>query len=121
MGLSDHGENAMLGMMKQAGTFYLALFTQSPDESGGGTEMAGGGYARQQVSFGTPSGGVMRNDAAIVFPTATSDWGTATGWGLFDAASGGNLWWYGDIDTPKELFAGDIYRVNVGGLSLVME
>lgn len=121
MGLSNYGENALLSLMAGRGTFYLALFTAQPGEDGGGTEMGGGGYARQPVEFGTPSGGTMQNSAVLEFPAATADWGTATGWGLFDAPAGGNLWWHGSVDEPKMLYSGDIYRVNPGGLTLLLE
>ena len=121
MSLSNYGENAVLGLVRGAATFWLALFTDVPGENGGGTEISGGGYARQQVSFAAPSGGSMANSAAIEFPTATADWGTAAGWALFDAKQGGNLWWSGAVDVPKALYAGDIYRVNAGSLSLSMD
>ena len=121
MSLTNHGEDKLLTLFKNAGTYYLALFTAAPGETGGGTEVSGGSYARQPVAFGNPSSGSMKTSAAIEFPTATASWGTAVSWGLFDAKEGGNLVWYGAITTPKELLSGDIYRVNAGNLTLTMD
>lgn len=121
MSLTNYGEDKMLTLFKDAGPYYLALFTVAPGETGGGTEVSGGAYARQQVTFGTASKGSISNSAPIEFPTATGSWGTAVAWGLFDAASSGNMIWYGNITTPKELLAGDIYRVNAKNLTLTMD
>lgn len=121
MSLTNHGEDKLLTLFKNAGPYYLALFTSAPNETGIGTEVSGGSYARQQVTFGAPSAGVMKNGAAIEFPTATESWGKAVSWGLFDAASSGNLVWYGTISDPKELLAGDIYRINTNNLTLTMD
>ena len=121
MSLTNYGEDALLTLFKDDGPYYLGLFTVTPGETGGGTEVSGGAYARRQVTFGTPSGGSMKNSAAIEFPTATAAWGTAVAWGLFDAASSGNLVWYGSITEPKELLKGDIYRINASGLTLTMD
>lgn len=121
MSLTNTGEDFVLGLVKEAGPYYLALFTVSPTETANGTEVSGGAYARQAVTFGTSSGGSMKNSAAIEFPTATANWGTAKAWGLFTAATNGSLIWYGDIDTPKELLAGDIYRITEGSLTLTMD
>ena len=119
MSLTSYGENAVLGLVKGAATFWLALFREAPGE--GGAEISGGGYARQRVSFGEAAGGALENAEAIEFPTASLDWGTAAGWAIFDAETGGNMWWAGAVDVPKPLYAGDIYRVEAGGLSLRME
>lgn len=121
MSLTNYGENRILELFKGAGTYYLALFTVSPSESGDGTEISAGGYARQKVTFGSAAGGAMSNSAAIEFPTATADWGTANGLALFDAVTGGNMLWYGAITNPKILYAGDIYRINIGNLTLTMD
>lgn len=121
MSLTNTGETTILNLFKESKDHYLALFTAAPSETGGGTEVTGGAYARQKVTFGTPSNGSMANSAAIEFPTATADWGTAKAWGLFDAATSGNLIWYGSITTPKELLSGDIYRINAGSLTLTMD
>lgn len=121
MSLTNHGEDKLLTLFKDAGPYYLALFTAAPNEEGGGTEVTGGSYARQQVTFGAASGGSISNSAPIEFPTATDSWGTAVAWGLFDNVSAGNMVWYGNITTPKELLAGDIYRVNANNLTLTMD
>lgn len=121
MSLTNYGENRMLTLFKEDGTHYIGLFTVAPSEAGGGTEVSGGAYARQPVTFGAASDGTMKNSSAIEFPTATANWGTAKAWGLFDAATNGTLIWYGAIDTPKELLAGDIYRITAGSLTLSMD
>lgn len=121
MSLTNYGENRMLTLFKEDGTHYIGLFTVAPSETGGGTEVSGGAYARQAVTFGAASDGTMKNSAAIEFPVATANWGTAKAWGIFDAATAGNLVWYGDITVPKELLAGDIYRFNASSIVLNMD
>jgi hypothetical protein len=120
MGLTNHGKDRLLALFKDAGPYYVGLFATEPGEDGG-VEISAGGYARQRVVFGTPSGGSMTNAEVIEFPTATADWGAASGFGLFDAEAGGNLVWYGAITDPKTLYKGDIYRVNAENLTLTMD
>lgn len=121
MSLTNTGEDRVLTLIKGDGPYYLALFTTAPSEAGGGTEVSGGAYARQAVTFGNPSSGTMKNSAEIVFPTATASWGTVQAWALFDAATSGAMLWYGDIDVPKELLAADVYRIETGGLTLTLD
>ena len=121
MSLTNTGEDSLLNLFKGSGPHYLALFTVTPSEAGGGTEVSGGAYARQAVTFGSPSGGTMKNSAEIVFPTATASWGTVKAWAIFDAASSGSMLWYGDIAVPKELLAADVYLIEAGGLTLTMD
>lgn len=77
---------------------YVGLFTAAPSDSGGGTEVSGGSYARVQVTqsdsnwaapSGTPSS--TSNANAVTFPSPTANWGTIGYFGIFDASSGGNL------------------------------
>ena len=48
MSLTNHGEDKLLTLFKNEGPYYLALFTATPGETGGGTEVSGGSYARRQ-------------------------------------------------------------------------
>ena len=48
-------------------TAYVALYTVAPTDSSSGTEVTGGSYARQAVSFASSSGGATSNTANIDF------------------------------------------------------
>lgn len=86
---------------------YLALFTVAPTASGGGTEVSGGSYARQQIdggaaAFSAPASGVSSNAGTIAFAAATTAEGTVVAWGIFDALTGGNLLYFGDLVGTNE-------------------
>lgn len=127
--MSDYLENKLVDHIFRGraftapSTIYVALFTANPSDSGGGTEVSAGGYARVQVgpsdsawestqgtttavaSSGT--GGATQNGSAITFGTPTANWGTITGVGIFDAASGGNLLFWGALSVSKTVNNGD--------------
>ena len=70
------------------------MFTAAPSDTGGGTEVSGGSYARKSMPAMTVSGTsptTATNGAAVEFVTATGSWGTITHVGIFDASSSGNL------------------------------
>ena len=100
-------------------TKYLALFTGAPGETGGGTEVSGGGYARQTVAF-TTSGNTTSNNAAVEFPTATANYGTVTHVGVYDASSSGNLMAYAALSSNKTIETGDVFRVPSGDLDITL-
>ena len=104
-------------------TLYVALFTATPSDTGGGTEVSGGSYARVAVTSaltawaGTQAAastvassgtsGTTSNNAAITFPAPTANWGSITSIGIFDATSGGNLLIWGALTTGKTVNNGD--------------
>ena len=100
--------------------WHLALYTAAPDDTGGGTEVSGSGYARQSVTF-TISGNAASNTSALEFPTATGSYGTVTHVGVFDAASGGNLIAYAALTTSKAIDTGDVLRVPAGDLDITLD
>ena len=87
-------------------TAYVALFTTAPtsDAGTGGTEVSGGSYARvattganwnaASASSGTEPSVIpcsTSNSSTLTFTTATASWGTVQAFGLYDAATSGNL------------------------------
>jgi hypothetical protein len=111
---SDYLENKVLDAVLNntslaVTTPYVALFTATPSDSGGGTEVSGGSYARVNSSTSWPaaSGGSCANDVAIAFPTATANWGTVSQFGIFDASTAGNLLYWGDLTTSRTINNGD--------------
>lgn len=103
-------------------TLYVALYTVAPTDTGGGTEVSGGSYARQTAAF-TVSGTnptTASNSAAIEFPTATADLGTIVAVGVMDASSSGNLLAYANLDASKTVSTGDVFRFNAGDLDITL-
>lgn len=104
-------------------SLYIGLFTAAPSDTGGGTEVSGGSYARVQVNStlanwaGTQSsgsstassgtGGTTSNNNSIQFPAPTANWGVVTHFGIFDAASAGNLLIQGALTQSKTINNGD--------------
>lgn len=121
--LSDYLENKIIDWLLRAQAFsppatvYAGLLTAAPSDTGGGTEVSGGSYARVAIASslanwaGTQSagsttassgtGGTTSNNGAITFPGPTADWGRVTHVGLYDALSGGNLLIWAALTTPK--------------------
>lgn len=82
-------------------TVYLALYTATPNPSGGGTEVSGGSYARQMVSWSAPSSGSSQNTTAVTFPVATALWGTITSFGVHTGISGGYLLYFAPLNASR--------------------
>jgi hypothetical protein len=100
--------------------WYVALFTSAPNDAGGGTEVSGGAYARQSVTFSV-SGNTATNSGAIEYPTATAGYGTVTHVGIFDASSGGNLIAYAALTASKTIDTGDVLRLPAGDLDVTLD
>lgn len=100
---------------------YAALFTAAPSDSGGGTEVAGGGYARQAVVFNASSGGSTGNSAALTWTASGAAYGTIVATAVYDAATGGNMIFYGTLATSKTINDGDSFQLPAGGMTLSLD
>lgn len=128
-GTSDYLANVLLDLFfrGQAYTWpaetFIAYCTSAPSNSTPGTEVPfTGGYARTVVPSSTTawSGtqgagttgisigtlGVISNNSPITFPAPTADWGTITHDMQMDAASAGNILFYGQLTSPKTVLSG---------------
>ena len=123
---TDYAENKILNLMRNAAwtafAGYVALFTAAPSDSGGGTEVSGGSYARQLIGLteATGTGGTTSNAADITFPTATASWGTVTHVAIMDAASAGNMIMHSALDASKTVGDGDTFKINAGDLDVTV-
>lgn len=75
---------------------YIGLVDKS------GTEVAGHGYSRLAVSWGSPDKGTVRPAADLTFTIPAG--ATVAGWRGYDAESGGTE--FGGHDLPTEKFSG---------------
>ena len=101
---------------------YLALYKTNPTDSDTGSEVTGGGYTRQVVSFNAPSQqgdrGTITNANTIEFSQATGDWGEFAYFGVRDAKDGGNLLVYGTFNKPQIVNEGTQFVIKQGDLSV---
>ena len=124
--MSNYLENALINVTLRntayttPTTVYVGLYTTDPTDADTGTEVSGGSYARQSVTFGAPSNGVSTNSADITFPTATGSWGTVAYVGIRDASTAGNLLYYAPLTTSKVIDTGDIFKITTGNLSVTL-
>jgi hypothetical protein len=117
---SDYLEDKIRTHLFRTGSFTkptvlaVALYTAAPGETGGGTEVSGGSYARVQNNpldanwtAASATDGLTDNAVALAYPTPTANWGVCTHIGLFDALTVGNMLIYGPLTTPKTVNNGD--------------
>lgn len=103
-------------------TLYVGLFTDMPDSDGtGGTEVTGGSYARVAVTnnstkWPAASAGQKSNGEAINFATATANWGTVKGVGIFSASSGGTPKYFGALEANRTINNGDAFSFAIAQL-----
>lgn len=141
--MSDYLENKLIDQLfrGQAFTFpstlYVALLTAAPSDTGGGTEVSGGSYARVTVTnslanwagtqgAGTTvassgASGTTSNNGVITFPTPTATWGTVTHFAIYDASTAGNLLWWGALTVSKVINAQDTVSFPAGSLAIQLD
>jgi hypothetical protein len=128
-GLSVYYANLVLAKLMRGTDFtppasmWVALFMAPgssaflrSDTIASATEMSGDTYGRVQIMSGTtiaftvPSGGHTDNDSAIVFPAATTGWGTVYSAALMDASTVGHVVAWADV-TPISVSAPDVVTI----------
>lgn len=122
--MTDYLENKLLDHCLGTAAFtaptvsYLALFTAAPSDAGGGTELSGDGYARQDVTWGAASGGSATNTSTHTFTASGGDWGEITHWAIFDASSSGNMLYHGSWTTPRTIADAGSFVVDASQLTM---
>lgn len=140
--LSNYFENVLIDELFRGiaytppASFHIGLLTAAPSDTGGGTEVSGGSYARVAVVRGTSTwtntqnsgtgassgtSGTTTNAGAITFPTPTAAWGTVTHVGIYDAATGGNLLVYAPLTISKAVSSGDVVQFQANQLSFQID
>jgi hypothetical protein len=141
--MTDYLENKLIDELfrGQAYTFpaglHVGLLTAAPSDTGGGTEVSGNAYARQNLApsltnwagtqgattttASTGNSGTTSNNVAITFPTPTASWGTVTHFGVWDASTSGNLLVYGALNIAKTINQGDTVTFPISSLSFQID
>lgn len=137
--MTDYLENKLIDQLFRAQAFtfptslHIGLLTAAPGEGTAGTEVSGGAYARVAVTNGltawagtqgagttvASSGatGTTSNNAQLSFPTPTAGWGLVTHFAIYDAATAGNMLFYGTLGASKTINSGDPVTIAAGALT----
>ena len=127
---SDFLENQVLdvylrnGTLERGATVQAALYTASTglEVNNPTSEVSGGSYARQNVSFGAPGAiggaeaGTVKNSAEVTFPEATGAWGTVTHFAILDTSA--NVLYYGALDASRNVQSGDIFKFETDAIEI---
>jgi hypothetical protein len=98
---------------------YIALFTDSVNAAGTGTEVTGGSYVRKEISassFTDDGVGGFTLNTSLEFVTASASWGTVVSMGIYDASTAGNILVFDDLAASKAIASGDAFRFNSGSI-----
>ena len=121
-GLTNYAEDALLNhviggtALAQPSGSHVKLHTGDPGEDA--TALASSETSRISASFGTPSSGVVENDAQVSWPSLSLGADeTIAGLSVWDAATGGNPLFKGTVS--GQLFQnGDRLDIDIGDLDL---
>jgi len=122
--LANIGNAAGLQNTGGSSTFWLALFSQSPGESGSITyEVNYTGYVRKSVarvgaSIFTVSANNVTNAGTISFAACTAGTSYAYYMGICSAATGTNVMYYGALATPISITNGVTPQILAGDFDL---
>lgn len=115
-------ENELLDALVGADTFSvttpikLALVTANGDDASAGTEVTGGSYARQTITFTAADAGSIENDSAISFTGMPAV--TVVGIELYDSAGSAKRLAYGALTSSRVVTSGDTVQFASGAITL---
>lgn len=113
MALNANGLNAQVGGLTAVAA-YASLHTAEPNASGS-SEVTGGSYTRETISWATASNGTAVTDAQIVFDVPGST--TITHIGYWSASSAGTFYGSRALDTSQTYATDGTYTIASGNLS----
>jgi hypothetical protein len=123
--LTDTAENLMLDWIlgtgtptRPSGTFKCRLMTANGTDTVAGTEVVGGTYTSQTVTFNAAASGATANVGALTFTLMPAV--TVTAVEIWDGAGTPVRLWYGTLTAPKTTNAGDTFTIPAGDLDLTL-
>jgi len=121
--ISDYLENKLCNDLfrNNEKPVYAALFYKDPEDPAKSFELAGKGYRRELAEFDSPIDGLMKNSKNIVYHKATSRWNTVTHLALFNAESGGQMLFHGELSMPIDIIKNKNFFLKPGDLQVGFE
>ena len=101
---------------------YVQLYSQDPTDAGSATGAlyTRVTYAASGWTRGTGGAGTLSNTNAITMQSSAGSSATASHFAVFDAATSGNLLFYGALSASKSIAVGDEVKFNYLQLTLTV-
>jgi len=122
--LPDIIENQLLDALVGTSTYSvtgaikLRLMTANGSDASAGTEVTGGSYAAQTITFGAASSGAIENSGAISFTGMPA--ATVVGIEIYDSAGSPKRLLYGALTTSRTVTAGDTVQFASGAIDITL-
>jgi hypothetical protein len=120
--LPDTIENALLDALVGTAAWtvttpiMLRLYTVTGTDAAEGTEVTGGTYTRQQITFGGASSGAISNNSVLNFTLMPAC--TVNGIELWSSDGTPKRLAYGNLSSPKTVAAGDTLQFASSSITL---
>jgi len=122
--LPDTIENQLLDALVGTSTYSvtgaikLRLMTANGSDASAGTEVTGGSYVAQTITFTTASSGAIENSGAISFTGMPA--ATVVGIEIYDSAGSPKRLLYGALTTSRTVTAGDTVQFASGAIDITL-
>lgn len=100
------------------GSMKLALATSASSASAAGTEVTGGSYARQNITFGSASAGSTSNTGAVTFTNMPA--ATTTHVDIYDSNGTPRRAWFGALSASKTTALGDTLSFAISSVTITL-
>lgn len=122
--LTNTAETAVLQNLFNTTNVYAtpykcALVTVIGTDSAAGTEVTGGSYARQNISFAAASGGAIANSADLNFTSMPAT--TVVGVDIWDSTGTPVRIAWGTLAANKTVGAGDTLVIPAGSIAISLD
>ena len=110
----------LMGNSATASTLPLkvALVTANGSDTTAGTEVAGGSYARKNMTVAAATNGATSNSADLVWTGMPA--ATVVGVEVWDSAGSPVRLWYGPLGVSRTVASGDELKITAGSLSFAL-
>lgn len=105
-----------VGSYTPAPPFEVRLMTVNGDSDSAGTEVNGGGYSPQEITFGSASGGEASNTGEIEFTDLPS--ATVVGIEIWDSDSTPRRLWWGALAESRTVPSGGTLKFAIGEITV---
>lgn len=122
--LPDTIENELLDALVGTSTYSvtgaikLRLMTANGSDASAGTEVTGGSYVAQTITFTTAASGAIENNTAISFTGMPAV--TVVGIEIYDSAGSPKRLLYGALTSPRTVTAGDTVQFASGAIDITL-